>query len=163
MKTKSIIAWFMMGAVVSILLGCGIPNLGQVSGTVTYDGEPLDGATVSFMPEDSTGVFAVATTDEQGRYVLAAPIKKGMIQGALAGKYRVTISKKGVKPDPDEVLFEQKKITYDELQTRMGRKGESAAETFDMIPSRYGNADSSGIQVEVIAKIQNEFNFDLVR
>ncbi len=83
------------------------------------------------------------------------------MQGALAGRYRVTVSKKLVVSDPDEILYSEGKITYDELQSRMARKGESDAKVYDSIPARYGAADTSGLTAEVKAKTDNVCDFTL--
>lgn len=51
--------------------GCGsddTPPLGQVSGTITLDGEPLEGVIVVFKPE--SGRAATGTTDASGQYTL---------------------------------------------------------------------------------------------
>lgn len=51
--------------------GCGgddTPPLGEVSGTITLDGEPLEGVIVVFKPE--SGRAATGTTDASGQYTL---------------------------------------------------------------------------------------------
>ncbi|MBL8818923.1 MAG: carboxypeptidase regulatory-like domain-containing protein [Planctomyces sp.] len=53
------------------LTGCGgsdRPPLGQVTGTVTLDGQPLVGVNIIFSPDD--GRAAAATTDAEGKYEL---------------------------------------------------------------------------------------------
>ena len=56
------------------LAGCsGRPQLGQVSGRVTMDGEPLGEIEVKFMPdpaEGNSGRYSVGTTDANGYYTL---------------------------------------------------------------------------------------------
>ena len=141
-------------------LGCGHdPNLGQVSGIVTYKGEPVEGATVSFLPVSTDGVLAVGTTDADGRYVLAAPVQKGVSQGAFSGTYNVTIRKLEVTPSENDRLYQEGKITYSELQSRGGGGGGTSR---DILPVRYRNAQQSGLEAEIQAKTRNEFNFDLV-
>jgi hypothetical protein len=49
--------------------GCGRSDLGRVSGTVTMDGEPVEGVTVTFMPNGGGGV-SFGTTDSNGEYTL---------------------------------------------------------------------------------------------
>lgn len=78
------------------LLGCGStsgPELEEVSGTVTLDGEPLPDATVRFMPEASGDAEyvrpATGVTDSGGWYSLAFSSSR---EGALPGKYRVSIT-----------------------------------------------------------------------
>jgi hypothetical protein len=61
----------------------------KVSGTVTLDGKPLAGATVTFEPVEKGGKKATGKTDENGAYVLTTS-KAG--DGALPGKYKVTVS-----------------------------------------------------------------------
>ncbi len=143
------------------LVGCSNPDLGQVTGIVTYENEPLADATVAFSPQSPGGVFAVARTDEQGRYLLAAPIKRGVTRGALAGQYNVTITKREIIPSEDETLYAEGKISYDELQQRMSGKKGDQTRTIDHIPTRYGRAETSELRADVKAKTQNEFNFDL--
>ena len=143
------------------IVGCGHdPNLGQVRGVVTYKGEPVSGATVSFFPVSSDGVLAVGTTDDTGSYVLAAPVqKKGVSQGAFSGKYNVTIRKLEVTPSANDLLYQEGKITYDELQSRGGGGGGTSR---DVLPVRYRDVKKSGLEADVQAKTKNEFNFDLV-
>jgi len=154
---------FLVALVLSLtaITGCGPdPNLGQVSGIVTYNGEPVEGATVSFLPTSTDGVLAVGTTDASGRYALAAPVqKKGVSKGAFSGRYNVTIRKLEVTPSEVDRLYEEGKITYDELQARGGGGGGTSR---DLLPARYRDVQQSGLEVEVQARKQNEFNFDLV-
>lgn len=56
--------------VVLFFVGCGEPRRGPelfpVTGSVTYDGEPVEGASVVFLPQDHK-LAATARTDEEGR------------------------------------------------------------------------------------------------
>lgn len=73
----------------AILAGCGKsgPEVAFVSGTVTLDGKPLDGATIIFTPT-SGGRPSGAETNEEGYYELT--YTEG-VMGALPGKHTVTI------------------------------------------------------------------------
>ena len=142
------------------VLGCGNGHdLNRVSGMVTFNGEPLAGATITFTPEDPQGVLAVGSTDSSGRFVLAAPVQSGVTQGAMSGRYRVTIAKRETTPCPDSIAYQEGRITYDELQSRGGG---GSGTSRDLIPARYGNAQQSGLEAEVVPNADNEFNFDLV-
>jgi hypothetical protein len=60
-----------LAAMLVFLPGCGsddTPPLGEVSGTITLDGEPLEGVIVVFKPDN--GRAATATTDASGEYTL---------------------------------------------------------------------------------------------
>ena len=82
-------------SVVLVLAGCGGesgPDLIDVSGVVTLDGEPLPNATVRFVPEESAGDnmrAATGETDDDGEYTLEYSLSRS---GALPGKYKVAIS-----------------------------------------------------------------------
>lgn len=148
----------------AIIIGCGPdPNIGQVNGVVTYKGQPVEGATVSFMPVSAEGgVLAVGTTDAAGRYVLAAPVqqrKKGVTAGAFSGQYNVAVRKLEVTVSQNDKLYQEGKITYDELQERGGGGGGS---TRDLLPIKYRDAKTSGLKADVKAKTENVFDFDLV-
>ena len=70
------------------LSGCGkdpnLPELVPVSGTVTWNDQPLSGAVVTFIPiEETRGSGASSRTGADGGYRLSA----------AAGKYHVVISK----------------------------------------------------------------------
>lgn len=73
-------------------VGCGGdtgPALYPVTGTVTYNGTPVEGATVAFHGETATKL-ATGTTDSQGRFELTTN-EPG--DGAVAGKHTVSVSK----------------------------------------------------------------------
>jgi len=87
----------------AMTLGCGgpaveIPELGEVTGTVTVDNRPLEGLSVTFVPE-SGALASVARTGSDGKYelVYAVPGTKEMIKGAAVGQHTVRID---VLPDP---------------------------------------------------------------
>jgi len=75
-------------------IGISLPELAPVTGVVTLDGQPLEGAIVSFEPDDlnvdrreSRGV-----TGSDGRYEL---YYIDDVKGAVLGTLRVRISKLG--------------------------------------------------------------------
>lgn len=75
--------------------GRGLPELGDVRGRITLDGEPLAGATVTFIPvpeDDETASrisSSVGMTDESGRYEL---MYVQDVDGAAVGTHQVSIS-----------------------------------------------------------------------
>jgi hypothetical protein len=84
-------------------LGCGGPV--AVEGTVTFEGQPLEEATVLFHPTDGSA-GASALTDAKGAFRLIGTQKDGI----APGEYRVTVSKKefppGLKPaDPTKLTI----------------------------------------------------------
>jgi hypothetical protein len=84
----------LLGLVAVLALGCGSKKLAPVSGTVTLNGKPLVGATVTFDPIAEKGSIeaghaSMGKTDEEGRFTLQTT--KGE-NGARIGKHRVSIS-----------------------------------------------------------------------
>ena len=94
------------------LAGCGGTGDGlvPVSGTVTVDGKPGEGAAVAFVPKDGTpGNGGSALADASGKYEITTPQgKKGLAPGA----YKVTVSYRrnpdGSAPDPNVPPIESK-------------------------------------------------------
>lgn len=105
------IRMFFSVAVVAALLvsaGCGSgPKLVPVSGIVTLNGEPLEGAELTFIP-DPNNVEVTPGGDQtgpQGNYKAMYNYRSGL----AAGKYTVLISKKastgeGAEDAPPEIM-----------------------------------------------------------
>jgi len=142
-------------AALVVPLGCGSDDgLGQryqISGKVTYNGQPLSKGTINFAPVESDGHPA-------GGQIVDGAIKDvgtaSTGDGVLPGKYRVAItaieeadvsgvSKKygGGFPDSVEIAKAQKKAKK-------------------LIPAKYGNAFDSGLTADVSSS-NRTFNFDL--
>lgn len=93
-----------------VVCGCGAPQAAEpppaqfVTGRITFDGEPLPGAIVKFIPTGNTkGDECVGVADDAGLYTLTQ-FRGGV--GAQSGEFRVVIEHH-VKPDgtpmaPDE-------------------------------------------------------------
>lgn len=81
-----------------LFVGCGGEYaVAPVSGTVTFEGNPLAGASVTTQPisvgGNNPGPGSFATTDEQGRFELE--LVKPAMKGAIIGDHRVMISQPG--------------------------------------------------------------------
>ena len=88
-------------------VGCskeaGPPKLGatvELTGIVTLDGKPLEGATVRFAPKFAEGYHgAIGVTDASGKYDLYTDIGNGKSKdGIIPGDYTVFVSRI-VRPD----------------------------------------------------------------
>jgi hypothetical protein len=92
---------FGVAALWAVVAGCSgksadFPDLAPVSGTITMDGEPLANASVTF--ESEKGATSFATTDAEGKYVLAY---KGPHMGAGIGGNVVRVTTAlDAPPDP---------------------------------------------------------------
>ena len=79
-------------AAVLMIAGCGGvdgPELADVSGKVTLNGQALPNAVVQFQPTTPQGSYSAARTDENGFYVLRFTRDQS---GAIIGTHRVSIS-----------------------------------------------------------------------
>ena len=115
MNKKSIFSGLAMGLLLfGFSAGCGggpsadYHKLGlvDVSGTVTLDGSPLEGAVVMF--ESADGTFCYGTTDSAGKYVLKLNSEKtGVVPGDKTVRISTTAStgeeegSAGEEVDPD--------------------------------------------------------------
>jgi hypothetical protein len=81
-----------LATLASALSGCGDgPALVPASGTVTLDGKPLEGATLSFVPVpgNSVGTPGTDVTGPDGNFKMTYNGRAGL----APGKYKVMISK----------------------------------------------------------------------
>lgn len=112
--------------------GCGTRDgLGEVTGTVTLDGQPLAGAAVEFIPEK--GKVSYGRTDDSGHYSM---MFSRTATGAVVGKNKVRIT------------------TY-ELTDRGDGKIEASPER---VPTKYNSATE--LEVDVTGN-GDTFDFDL--
>jgi hypothetical protein len=122
------------------VLGCGPsgPETAEVTGLVTFNGQPLPDAAVVFTPDN--GRLASGVTDSEGRFELST---FGENDGALIGKHIVTITANAsyiptMWPDPPAPPPKGPKI-----------------------PARYGSPGQSGLEADVKSGGPNELTFEL--
>ena len=81
--------------VLTLLPGCGPPNIAPVRGRVTCNGKPVPDAALIFSPipknpnDRESGKAAAAATDDDGYFKLST-FKEG--DGGLIGRHRVSIT-----------------------------------------------------------------------
>ncbi|MGQ0633683.1 MAG: carboxypeptidase regulatory-like domain-containing protein [Planctomycetaceae bacterium] len=76
--------------------GCGRGDLGYVTGKVTLDGEPVEGAFVTYSPK-AAGSPAYGRTDDDGEFYL---MFSRTVKGASLGENNVTIKTGDLAPEP---------------------------------------------------------------
>jgi hypothetical protein len=92
--------------------GCGGKDrLVKLEGVVTLDGEPVEGAIVSFLPDEGAGRFASGTTTKDGSFRLTTNRPD---DGALPGNYRVTVT---LIPDDDDDQGQEHGPANDKAET----------------------------------------------
>ena len=73
---KKITGIWLSGLVIAILAGCAAEEeskLGEVTGTITLDGQPVDGAVVQFVPQGPDGTTSYGLSDKGG------PLRNGFL------------------------------------------------------------------------------------
>lgn len=132
----------------SILVGCGSsdsgPPMGDVTGTVTYQGKPVSGASILFVPTTRETPAGAAVTDSNGKYRLSI---SGQKQGAVTGAYQVSIALSAPFDGPIPA----------------GMNPEYAKEIYPgkpLIPQKYFSATKSGLTANVEPG-HNTFDFAL--
>jgi hypothetical protein len=136
------------------LIGCGEDDgIGQrfpVSGTVTYNGEPLKTGMVNFYPEDTTtGRPASGPIQEDGTYQLTTQRPN---DGAMGGKYKVAITAFDV--DESKMASPAQGGTADQAVVAQAKRT-------NLIPLKYTGTSSSGLTATVGPGLST-FDFKLV-
>ena len=136
MDTKMKLSSLSLLFVVVTLTGCGSdgPELADVSGTVTFNGKPLRGAIVTFVPQ-AGGSTSSGVTGADGGYELMYLRDK---HGAMLGKHNVTIK--------------MEKLTQDDMA-----EGEVVPE-FVRVPEKYQQPGSLTAEVD---SGDNDIDFEL--
>ena len=140
-------------------LGCGgqqgadRPKTVPVSGTVTHNGEAVDGATVAFQSAGGSR-GAVGVTDAGGKYTLTT-FESG--DGAVPGEYQVKIFK--YKVEISEAVADTDSEDY--VPPAEGEGEEEAAEPENLLPPIYADPTTSGLTATVSESGDNTFDFPL--
>lgn len=142
-----------------VLMGCSDgprrdgPEMVKVTGTVTLDGEPVEGAHIRFSPE-AGGPAAYAVSDRRGRYELRT-FDPG--DGAIPGKYGISATKEEVTEAGQE--FESQAA----LEAYIKEHGERPPrrQTTNVLPEKYAAKKTSGLIAEITLAKKNRFDLEL--
>jgi hypothetical protein len=137
--------WLWLLVPLFCVTGCGpdddnLPKTVSASGTVTLDGQPVDGAQVVFIDDTSTK-SADAMTDAKGKFTLNAFREK---KGAQPGSYKVQVSK----------TIEQK------LGTKNADGGDASKWIFG-VPPHYSSFLKSGLTATIPEEGTSELKIEL--
>lgn len=117
------------------------PEIAEAVGSVTWNGSPVEGATVMFAPADGGAqrLSSQAVTDASGIFVMTTHVGAGNFKpGVVPGKYEVGVTK----------------LDTASIKSTMGPPK-------NVLPNKYANAKSSGLTAEVVAGRVNKFTFSL--
>lgn len=137
---------FLMATCLMCLAGCGggqksdIPPRYPTTGVVNYKGQPVEGATVIFVGGGTKGSRSAAgRTDATGKFQLTTIDEN---DGCVEGNMQVVIikSESPAEPDPTTGKIPPMKV---------------------LIPTKYGDASTSGLEAGVKKGAENHFEFNL--
>ena len=160
----------MVGAVLlsGSLVGCGnsvdAPATYKTTGTVTLDGAPVAGATVTFAPRqrDEGVKEAYAITGDDGTYNLETNIPgSGKVEGAVPGTHRVTVSKVENPETKDQGSGDYYSGDYVPAGVMGGNPNEKAEGPTYLVPEKYSAPGTSGLTADVTTEGPNTFDFAL--
>jgi hypothetical protein len=143
-----------------LVLGCSnrykpVP----VSGVVTLEGKPVEGATVQFysVGDEREGRQAFGSTDKDGKFRLST---MGNDDGALPGDYKVVIARwvpadPGVKI-PDFPNTPEGKAQRDDFEYKIF--GETKPRMKNLLPAKYSNPSETPLRVTVKGETTEKFD-----
>ena len=125
-------------ALASVLIaGCSEPASGEVSGTVTFDGQPIEQGSISFTPVDGNGPTA-------GGAIIGGKYTAPKVP---VGASKVTIS--GAKETEKKRMYDDPKAPL--VQTSV-----------EMLPAKYSDVKATTLEYQVVAGNQTK-DFTLVK
>ncbi|MDR1958042.1 MAG: DUF4198 domain-containing protein [Planctomycetaceae bacterium] len=146
----------LIGLIVLFPAGCtqnGLSGLAPASGVVLYDGKPVEGALVLFVPDGGANVPeqrpASAETDVNGKFVMMTLQPK---DGVFPGKYKVVITKN----------IPEKVYTFEETQEffRRGRPT-PVPKSHNHLPEKYADAQTTPLEITLEIKGNKTLKYEL--
>lgn len=143
--------WGILAISLAVFSGCSAdsdkrPKRVPVTGTITYNGNPLPNAAIGFIPSGAGANAATGSTNGSGKYTLTTFTTN---DGAIPGKYEISISAvidENRNPDGTQI--------YSDEDPRWKPPKSS-------IPVRYNDPKKSELTAEVVAGKANLFDFSL--
>ncbi|MCA9050747.1 MAG: hypothetical protein KDA89_18540 [Planctomycetaceae bacterium] len=138
---KQLVSLASFSLCLALLTGCGDgrPALVPVTGTVTLNGDPVEGAQVGFEPQDMGDYSrpSIAVTDQQGQFTVGT---YGISDGMPVGMYKVSVFKKeAVGKLPENYNSEDTESNPEPVRYQW------------TVPQIYSTTAESGLTVEVTA------------
>ena len=175
MTSRSIV----FGAACTLLLGfftgCGRtvpdhPDTAPVVGKITQGGQPVAGASITFVPtqEGDDAWAARGVTDDSGAYMLNTFFSPAAdVPGAVPGDYKVTVYKPDVQPSTGHDAAGATSAHGSELAPARrgagrghGGGSRSAAPVESALPSLFASASTTTLSATVESG-ENKIDFDI--
>jgi hypothetical protein len=122
----------------------GFPKLHPVTITITQDSKPLEGATVTLVPKESSTYSTSGTTDASGN----ATLRTYGYDGAPAGEYAVVVAKVGSENQREE-------------KTPEGETSLVGGESYRYTDEKFAKADTTSLTITVVEKKGAKESFEI--
>lgn len=129
----------------------GMPDLTPATITVTYKGQPVEGASVTLSPKSGT-YSAGGVTDAAGKSVMKT---NGTYDGVAPGEYLVAISKVEAAAATGNMESSSDPAEY------AAQFEAAAAKPKSLIPEKYGMPDTSGLTFTIADGTPVDETFEL--
>lgn len=131
-----------------------------VKGSVTYNGKPVAGATVSYINDESSAPRCSSVTDSDGRFSLSTFLSaKEVLPGAPSGSYKIVIVKMSAAQQQataeannwENLSEQERQAQMTGMWQKQNKPQQQAPEKpKSEIPERYGNPETSGLVATVV-------------
>lgn len=128
-----------------VIAGCSVekfPETYPVTGILTFEDKPVEGASISLVPKGMGGHSAGATTDAEGKFSVTTYFSAQAVhEGAASGEYAITVSKKSVQAVPEGTDSEDPQ----ELMAAFMKNGPPK----DLLPITFQSPETTTLSVSV--------------
>jgi hypothetical protein len=138
-----------------LVLGAGCSHkLVKVHGKVTLDGKPVEGATVTFVPDGEGGHSASGQTGSDGSFTLSTYTTG---DGAQAGQYKVIVVKSTGANTTAEPTPQDPKSMIEAMQKYDAQHKKDRGSPKSSIPAQYGDPKTTPLKCKVPPDEDPEF------
>lgn len=137
------------------------PETVATTGTVTWQGQPLARAFVTFIGED--GQSAVGQTDEAGKFTLTSHFgPRAEAKGVVPRDYKVTVSKMVPPGSMSEADYKQKLEAANAIVSAGGvlTPDKEVPPLVELLPAKYSDARQTELRADANDET-NDFKFEL--
>jgi hypothetical protein len=138
------------------VVGCnsGGISVSSVTGEVTYNGQPVENALISFVPQSPNGRGASGQSESNGTFVL---LTQGATKsGAMSGEYKILVSKLVEIDESGKEVIRQVAKGYDPNNAQEEKRYPQK----NLLPEKYAKEETTNLIVTVEKK-KNHFKLEL--
>ncbi|HJT32406.1 MAG TPA: carboxypeptidase-like regulatory domain-containing protein [Pirellulales bacterium] len=156
--------------------GCGQKRSGivtyPVTGKVTYKGDPVAGASISYASKNPDAPKAGATTNSDGEFSLSTYVSPTeVLKGAPPGDYQVVIVKQISQVKSDEANVDLANATMEQRQEHMRKQwaaqqqrspeNKTPPKPKSAIPEKYSTIEKTDLKATVVSGANDPVEFKL--